>query len=198
MLGLWIQQREGAKSWPQVLKQLRQRGVKDVLIAVTDALTGFAPAIGAAFPKAQVQTCIVHWLRNSFAQVSCRERKALSTTLQCIYLAPGDPGAAAALRALQVFEGTELGRKCPGIARSWHAHWEQVTPCFSFTQTIRQSIYTTHAIERLNSCVRRAVATRAATSPATARPPSCSTRRCARWSASGSGRPPSGSQPAAS
>ena len=157
VLGMWIEQTEGAKFWLKVMKELRQRGVTDILIAVTDALKGFPQAITAVFPQALVQTCIVHLLRNSLAQVSYRERKPLAKALKAVYRADS---AQAARQALEAFRDTELGRRYPAIARSWEAHWEEVVPFFSFTGAVRKVIYTTNAIESLNSCVRRAVAAR--------------------------------------
>ena len=157
VLGIWIGQAEGARFWLEVLKELQMRGVKDVLIAVTDALAGFPEAIGAVFPEALVQTCIVHLLRNSLAQVSWRERRAVAASLKAICRAPS---AEAALAALRAFESSPLGRKHPAIARSWHAHWEEVIPFLSFTQPVRKLTCTTNAIESLNSCVRRTVKSR--------------------------------------
>ena len=157
ILGLWLEQTEGAKFWLKVLKELQLRGVEDLLIVVTDALKGFPQAIRAVFPRALVQACIVHLLRNSLAQVSYQERKALAKALKGIYRAPS---AEAGLRALEAFEQSELGLKYPAIARSWHAHWQEIVPFFSFTPSVRKMIYTTNAIESLNSCVRRAVAVR--------------------------------------
>ncbi len=157
LLGLWIQQQEGAKFWLKVLKELQLRGVKDVLIAVTDALNGFPAAIEAVFPQALVQTCVVHLLRNSLLQVCYQERQQLSRSLKQIYRADS---AVAGLQALEAFEDSELGRKYPAIGRLWHRHWEQVEPFFSFTEPVRKAVYTTNAIESLNSCVRRAVVVR--------------------------------------
>ena len=157
VLGMWVQQTEGAKFWLKVMKELRQRGVTDILIAVTDALKGFPQAITAVFPQALVQTCIVHLLRNSLAQVSYRERKPLAQALKGVYRADS---AQAARQALEAFRDGRLGRRYPAIARSWEAHWEQVVPFFSFTAAVRKVTHTTNAIESLNSCVRRAVAAR--------------------------------------
>lgn len=105
VLGIWIGQAEGARFWLEVLKELQMRGVKDVLIAVTDALAGFPEAIGAVFPEALVQTCIVHLLRNSLAQVSWRERRVVAASLKAICRAPS---AEAALEALRAFESSPL------------------------------------------------------------------------------------------
>ena len=157
VLGLWIEQTEGAKFWLSVMNELRARGVTDVLIAVVDGLKGFPEAIEAVYPEATVQTCIVHLIRRSLAYASYQERRELAAALKTIYRAPTQAAAEAALDA---FEAGPWGRKYPAIARSWRSAWEQVTPFFAFSQPIRRAIYTTNAIESLNSTVRRAVRTR--------------------------------------
>ena len=157
VLGLWIEQTEGAKFWRSVMNELRARGVTDVLIAVVDGLKGFPEAIEAVYPEATVQTCIVHLIRRSLAYASYQERRELAAALKTIYRAPTQAAAEAALDA---FEAGPWGRKYPAIARSWRSAWEQVTPFFAFSQPIRRAIYTTNAVESLNSTVRRAVRTR--------------------------------------
>ena len=157
VLGLWIEQTEGAKFWLSVMNELKARGVADVLIAVVDGLRGFPDAIEAVFPEAAVQTCIVHLIRRSLAYASYKERKPLAAALKAIYRAPTEAAAAAALDA---FEAGPWGEKYPMIVRSWRAAWEQVVPFFAFSQPIRRAVYTTNAIESLNSTVRRAVRTR--------------------------------------
>ena len=157
VLGLWIEQTEGAKFWPSVMNELKARGVADVLIAVVDGLRGFPNAIEAVFPQATVQTCIVHLIRRSLAYASYKERKPLAAALKAIYRAPTE---AAAAEALDAFEAGPWGEKYPMIVRSWRTAWEQVVPFFAFSQPIRRAIYTTNAIESLNSTVRRAVRTR--------------------------------------
>ena len=154
ILGMWIEQTEGAKFWLSVMNDLKARGLEDILIAVVDGLSGFPDAIEAAYPEAMVQTCIVHLIRNSMAYASWKERKAIAANLKPIYQAEN---AEAAESALAAFEADDWGQKYPNIARSWRRHWEQVVPFFAFSEPIRRAIYTTNAVESLNSTVRRAV-----------------------------------------
>jgi len=157
ILGLWTASQEGAKFWLRVMNELKSRGVRDVLIVVVDGLKGFPEAVEAAFPEATVQTCLVHLIRYSLAHASWRERKDLATVLRPIYQAET---LAAAEEALDAFEASSWGRKFPAVVRSWRRNWTQVIPFFAFSQPIRRMIYTTNAIESLNSTVRRAVRTR--------------------------------------
>ena len=154
ILGMWIEQSEGAKFWLSVMNDLKARGLDDILIAVVDGLSGFPEAIEAAYPPALVQTCIVHLIRNSMAYASWKERKAIAASLKAIYQAEN---ADAAESALEAFEASEWGRKYPNIAKSWRRRGDQVIPFFAFSASIRRAIYTTNAIESLNSTVRRAV-----------------------------------------
>ncbi len=154
ILGLWIEQTEGAKFWLSVMNDLKARGVEDILIAVVDGLSGFPEAIEAAYPEAAVQTCIVHLIRNSMAHGGWKERKGIAAALRAIYQAEN---ADAAEAALTIFEDGEWGTKYPSIAKSWRRQWPQVIPFFAFSGPIRRAIYTTNAIESLNSTVRRAV-----------------------------------------
>jgi putative transposase len=157
ILGLWIEQTEGAKFWLRVMNELRNRGVEDVLIAVVDGLKGFPDAITAVFPLAQVQTCIVHLIRNSLDFVSYKDRKAVAAALKEIYRArDADAGA----EALTAFAAGEWGLKYPAIAISWRRHWSAVIPFFAFPGDVRRIIYTTNIIEALNAKLRRAVRTR--------------------------------------
>ena len=126
----------------------------DVLIAVVDGLKGFPDAIEAVFPQATVQTCLVHLIRRSLAYVSYKERRALAAALKTIYRAPTEAAAQGALEAL---EAGAWGQKYPAIMRSWRSAWEHVVPFLAFSEPIRRAIYTTNAIESLNSTVRRAV-----------------------------------------
>ena len=157
ILGLWIEQTEGAKFWLRVMTELKNRGVNDVLIAVVDGLKGFPDAITATFPEAQVQTCIVHLIRHSTSYASFKERKALAAGLKPIYRAPTLEAARA---ALDDFEAGPWGVKYPSIAQSWRRNWEQVIPFFAFPADVRRIIYTTNAIESLNANVRKAVRVR--------------------------------------
>jgi putative transposase len=157
ILGLWIEQTEGAKFWLRVMTELKNRGVEDILIAVVDGLKGFPDAITAVFPQAQVQTCIVHLIRNSLDFVSYKDRRAVAAALKEVYKAKdADAGAA----ALDAFATGEWGLRYPAIAMSWRRHWPAVIPFFAFPLDVRRIIYTTNAIEALNAKLRRAVRTR--------------------------------------
>ena len=157
VLGLWFQANEGAKFWAKVLSDLRNRGVQDILIAVVDGLKGFPQAIEAAFPQTQVQTCIVHLLRHSMSFASYKDRKAVAAALKAIYTAIDAEAAEAALAA---FEQSDLAAKYPAIAPSWRRAWSEVIPFLDYPPEVRRLIYTTNAIEALNSKIRRAVRTR--------------------------------------
>ena len=157
ILGLWIEQSEGAKFWLRVMNELKNRGVEDVLIAVVDGLKGFPEAIAAVFPQATVQTCIVHLLRQGLAFVSYKDRKAVAAALKGVYRAAD---AAAAEAALAAFEDGPWGRKYPAIGQSWRRAWSEVVPFYAFPGEVRRLLYTTNAIEALNSKLRRAVRAR--------------------------------------
>jgi putative transposase len=157
ILGLWIEQNEGAKFWLRVMNELRNRGVEDVLVAVVDGLKGFPDAIRAVFPEATVQTCIVHLMRHSLDFVSYKDRKPVATALKDIYRAPD---AAAGVAALDAFADSPLGRKYPAIAQSWRRAWSEVIPFYVFPDEVRRIVYTTNSIEALNAKLRRAVRTR--------------------------------------
>jgi putative transposase len=146
VLGLWLEQNEGAKFWLRVMNELRNRGVEDILLAVVDGLKGFPDAITAVFPDAIVQTCIVHLLRNSMDFVSWKDRKG--------------PSAEAAEQALTAFETGPWGTRYPAIGQSWRRAWGEVIPFFAFPNEVRRIIYTTNSIEALNSKLRRAVRAR--------------------------------------
>ena len=157
VLGLWIEQNEGAKFWLRVMNELKNRGVDDIMLAVVDGLKGFPDAITAVFPDAVVQTCIVHLLRNSMDFVSWKDRKPLASALKSIYRAVD---AKAAEEALTAFEASEWGIRYPAISQSWRRAWAEVIPFFAFPDEVRRIIYTTNAIEALNSKLRRAVRAR--------------------------------------
>ena len=157
ILGLWIEQTEGAKFWLRVMNELKNRGITDILIAVVDGLKGFPEAIAAVFPQTVVQTCIVHLIRHSLEFVSWKDRKPLMPALRAIYRASD---ADAGREALEAFASSSWGQKYPGIAQSWRRNWEHVVPFFAFPESVRRIIYTTNAIEALNSKLRRAVRTR--------------------------------------
>jgi len=157
ILGLWLEQNEGAKFWLRVMTELRNRGVEDVLIAVVDGLKGFPDAITAVFPDATVQTCIVHLLRQSLAFVAYKDRKAVAAALKEVYRALD---AAAGEAALTAFEQGSWGQKYPAIGPSWRRAWGEVVPFYAFPAEVRRLVYTTNAIEALNSKLRRAVRAR--------------------------------------
>ena len=156
VLGLWIEQTEGAKFWLKVMNDLRNRGVADILIAVVDGLKGFAEAINSVFPKAMVQTCIVHLIRNSLSFVSWKDRKAILPSIKAIYHAEN---ADAALLRLEDFEA-EWGKRYPAIGAAWRRAWQHVIPFFAFAPDIRKMIYTTNAVEALNRSLRKIIKTR--------------------------------------
>jgi putative transposase len=154
VLGLWIEQTEGAKFWLRVMNELQGRGVEDILIAVVDGLKGFPDAITTTFPSCVVQTCIVHLIRYSLQFASWKERRVLAQALRPIYTAPNAEAAAAALDA---FEQGPWGQKYPTVTASWRRRWEEVIPFFAFSTEVRRIIYTTNAIESLHSQVRKSI-----------------------------------------
>jgi len=157
ILGLWIEQTEGAKFWLRVMSEIRNRGTQDILIAVVDGLKGFPEAITSVFPKTVVQTCIVHLIRYSMHFASWKDRKIVAAALKPIYQAQS---AEAARERLEEFDRSPWGRKFPAIAQSWRRNWEQVIPFFAFAPAVRKILYTTNAIESLNGNVRKAVRVR--------------------------------------
>jgi len=157
ILGLWLEQNEGAKFWLRVMTEMKNRGVEDVLLAVVDGLKGFPEAILAVFPEATVQTCIVHLLRHSLDFTAYKDRRAVAAALKDIYRAPD---AAAAEAALTAFEAGEWGRRYAAIGQSWRRAWSEVVPFYAFPEDVRKIVYTTNAIEALNSKLRRAVRAR--------------------------------------
>src|ERR1700678_3151541 len=157
ILGLWIETKEGAKFWMKVFNDLRTRGVGDILIAVTDGLSGMPQALEAVFPQTTLQTCIVHLIRNSLDFASWKDRKPLAAALRPIYAAAS---AEAALAAIDAFEDGGGGRKFPTVVAAWRRAWTQVIPFFAFPPEIRRVIYTTNAIESVNARVRKIIKTR--------------------------------------
>jgi len=153
LLGLWISENEGAKFWLNVLTELQNRGVKDILIACVDGLKGFPDAINTAFPKTQIQLCIVHMVRNSMKYVSWKDYKVIAADLKGIYKSVTEEQA---LLALEEF-AEHWDDKYPQISKSWRAHWDNLNTLFNYPEDIRRAIYTTNAIESLNSVIRKAV-----------------------------------------
>ena len=157
VLGMWIQQSEGAKFWLGVMNELKNRGIQDILIAVIDGLKGFPEAITAVFPETQVQTCIVHLIRNCLSYCNWKQRQPVARELKNIYSAET---AEIAAKRLGEFEKSEWGKKIPAITQSWRRVWDQVVPFFSYTAEIRKMIYTTNAIESLHMQVRKVIKNR--------------------------------------
>jgi len=156
VLGIWIEQTEGAKFWLKVMNELKNRGVQDVLIAVVDGLKGFPEAIHTVFPQAQVQTCIVHMVRHSLDYCSYKDRKAVAADLKTIYRAETETMAQARLAEF----AEKWGSKYPPIVQSWRRNWEQVMPFFAYPTEVRRVIYTTNAIESLHMTLRKIIKTR--------------------------------------
>lgn len=157
ILGLWIENTEGAKFWMKVFTDLRTRGLVDILIAVTDGLKGMPEALGAIYPTTMLQTCIVHLIRNSLDYASWKDRKALALAIRPIYTAPGADAAAA---ELDTFEAGPWGQRFPTVVASWRRAWTHVIPFFAFPPDVRRIIYTTNAIESVNARLRKTLKTR--------------------------------------
>lgn len=157
VLGMWIQQSEGAKFWLAVMNELKHRGVEDILIAVIDGLRGFPEAITAVFPETRVQTCIVHLIRNSLSFCNWKERQPVARELKRIYSAES---AELAAKRLEDFAASPWGKRLPAIVQSWRRVWEQVVPFFAFPLEVRKIIYTTNAIESLHMQLRKVLKTR--------------------------------------
>lgn len=158
LLGLWIGEKEGSKFWLSILTELKNRGVQDILITCVDGLTGFPEAIASEFPKAEVQLCIVHMVRNSLRYVSWKERKIVAADLRTIYSAATAESAESALESF----AEKWDARFPNISRSWRDRWAQVIPFFAYPPEIRKVIYTTNAIESIQSQLRRVTRQRGA------------------------------------
>jgi putative transposase len=156
VLGIWWRDSEGAKFWLAVLNDLHQRGVEDVLIACVDGLAGFPEAIEAVFPRAWVQTCVVHQVRASLRYVTYTERKKVAADLRRVYAAAN---VEAAEHALAAFEA-KWGGRYPMIGASWRQRWEYLTPFLALPADLRRVVYTTNSIENLNRQVRKSIKTR--------------------------------------
>jgi putative transposase len=153
LLGMWLAENEGAKFWLNVLTELKNRGLQDILIACVDGLKGFPDAISSVYPQTHIQLCIIHMVRNSLKYVSWKDYKAVTSGLKTVYQAPTE---AAALMALDSFADA-WDDKYPQISKSWRAHWENLNTFFNYPPDIRKAIYTTNAIESLNSVIRAAI-----------------------------------------
>jgi len=152
-LGMWLSENEGAKFWMSVLTELQNRGLQDIIITCVDGLSGFPDAVNTVYPKAQVQLCIVHMVRNSLKYVSWQDRKAVAANLKDIYQSISEEDAGLNLKAFM----EKWDDKYPVIGRAWTRHWENVIPLFAYPDEIRKIIYTTNAIESLNSVIRKAI-----------------------------------------
>jgi len=157
ILGLWIEQTEGAKFWLRVFSDLKTRGCQDILIAVTDGLKGMSEALEAVFPATTLQTCIVHLLRHSLDYANWKERKPLAAALRPLYTAASAEAAAAALDA---FERGPWGLRFPMVVAAWRRAWTRVIPFFAFPPEIRRVLYTTNALESVNARLRKILKTR--------------------------------------
>lgn len=156
LLGMWIAETEGAKFWLSVLTELQNRGLKDVFIAAVDGLSGFPEAINTVYPATKIQLCIVHMVRNSLKFVPWKERKAVATDLKKIYTSVTVDEAEQELDAFaQCWD-----EKYPSISKSWRKHWPNLITLFDYPGDIRKVIYTTNAIESLNSVIRKAIKNR--------------------------------------
>lgn len=156
VLGLWTSGNEGAKFWLGVLTELKNRGVKDILIVCIDGLKGFPQAIEAVFPEARVQLCIVHMVRASLNYVNWKERKLVAADLKAIYRAASERQAATELEDFI----SKWGGKYQAIGKLWKEHWARITPFFDFPAEVRRMIYTTNAVESLHMTLRKIIKTR--------------------------------------
>lgn len=156
VLGLWIAQTEGASFWHRVFSELQSRGVQDILVAMIDGLAGLPDALHAVFPRTVIHQCVVHLVRQSLQYVGWKERKAVAADLRKIYQAPTEGAALAALAHVR----TTWGARFPQIAPIWERAWERLTPALLYPLDVRRVLYTTNAIESLNSYLRRPLRTR--------------------------------------
>ena len=156
LLGMWLSENEGSKFWLSILTELQNRGLKDIFIACVDGLKGFPEAINTAYPDAKVQLCIVHMVRNSLRFVPWKDKKRVAADLKKIY---SSPTVDEAERELAHF-GETWDKKYAAISKSWHDHWPNLITLFDYPDEIRKIIYTTNAIESLNSVIRKAIKNR--------------------------------------
>jgi putative transposase len=157
VLGIWIEQTEGAKFWMKVFTDLKTRGCQDILIAVTDGLKGMSEALAAVYPATTLQTCIVHLLRNSLEFANWKQRKPLAAALRPIYTAAS---ADAALLVLDAFERGPWGIRFPTVVAAWRRAWTHVIPFYAFPPEVRRIIYTTNALESVHAQLRKIIKTR--------------------------------------
>jgi len=157
ILGFWLAQTEGAAFWQRVMSELQGRGVRDILIAMIDGLTGFPAAIEAVFPQTVIHQCVVHLVRQSLQYVNWKERKLVASQLRAIYQAPSEAAAHTALTALQA---SPMGQKSPQIAPLWQRHWERLAPALAYPLPVRRLLYSTNAIESLHMILRKTLKVR--------------------------------------
>ncbi|WP_145509125.1 IS256 family transposase [Yersinia alsatica] len=153
LLGMWMAENEGAKFWLNVLTELKNRGLQDIFIACVDGLKGFPEAINSVYPQTHIQLCIIHMVRNSLKYVSWKDYKGVTRDLKAVYQSATEE---AALQSLAAFSQS-WDDKYPQISKSWRAHWENLNTFFNYPADIRKAIYTTNAIESLNSVIRHAI-----------------------------------------
>lgn len=151
VLGIWLDKNEGAKFWLNVFTELKNRGVNDILIACVDGLKGLPDAIESVYPDTEIQLCIVHMVRNSLKFVSYKDRKKMASDLKTIYKAVTVEQAESALTTF----GQTWDKRYPMVSQSWQSHWDKIIPFFAYSEEIRKVIYTTNAIESLNSTLRK-------------------------------------------
>jgi len=157
ILGFWLAQTEGAAFWQRVMSELQGRGVRDILIAMIDGLTGFPEAIHAVFPATVIHQCVVHLVRQSLQYVNWKERKAVARELRAIYQAPSEAAARTALAAL---EASPTHAKYPHIVPLWRRHWERLAPALAYPLDVRRVLYSTNAIESLHMTLRKSLKVR--------------------------------------
>jgi len=157
VLGIWVQASEGAKFWAGVCAELRNRGIRDVLIVCCDGLTGFPEAVEATWPQTTVQTCTVHLIRAAMRFVSYQDRKRVAAALKPIYTAPTVEAAESELFA---FAASDLGKRYPATVATWENAWQRFIPFLAFPPELRRIIYTTNAIESLNYQLRKIIKNR--------------------------------------
>jgi putative transposase len=158
LIGMYVSESEGANFWLSVLTDLKSRGVKDILIACTDNLTGFSEAILASFPESEIQSCIIHQIRNSLKYVASKDQKTFMQDLKTVYQAPTKDKAELELDKLN----NKWGVKYPVVIKSWQNNWHKLSTYFAYDEQIRRLIYTTNAVEGFHRQVRKITKTKGA------------------------------------
>jgi transposase-like protein len=156
LLGMWLEENEGAKFWLSVVTELQNRGVEDILIASVDGLKGFSEAINAVFPKTIVQRCIIHQIRYSMKYVGSKYQKEFMKDLKKVYKAPTKNAAEIALDELE----EKWGEKYPIVINSWKNNWDELSTYFQYSEPVRRIIYTTNTIEGFNRQIRKITKTK--------------------------------------